>query len=162
MIHSLPRERLPFAVTHTLRLLRSFQRWTGRPLLSDAGPDGDPPDALAERLYHHPAVVLSHGTEADPMLNYGNEAALRLWETTWEALTMTPSRLTAEPVAQDERARLLAEAGKRGYLENYQGIRISLTGRRFLIEGATVWTVLDERDRIVGQAATFERWTSVS
>ena len=34
------------------------------------------------------------------MLNYGNRAALTLWEMSWEELTRTPSRLTAEPVAR--------------------------------------------------------------
>jgi hypothetical protein len=147
----------PFLILHTGRLLRSFRHWTGRDLLSGTGP----PEVLAERLYHHSAVVLSHGTEADPIINYGNAAALRLWETTWEAFTATPSRLTAEPVAREERARLLAEAARKGYLDRYRGIRISMTGRRFEIEGAIVWTVLDEDDRTVGQAAMFDRWRYV-
>ncbi len=154
--------RSPCVVTHTLRLLRSFQRWTGRPLIPDGGPESGPPEALAERLYHYPMVVLSHGTEADPVLNYGNAAALRLWEMTWDAFTTTPSRLTAEPVAREERARLLAEAARKGYAGGYRGIRISRTGRRFLVEGAVVWTVLDERDGVVGQAALFDRWTYVA
>lgn len=153
-----PMAQEPFLVEHTQRLLRSFRHWTGRSLM----PDTAPPVELAERLYHHPAVVVSHGAQADPILNYGNAAALRLWEMTWEAFTMTPSRLTAEPAARDERARLLAQAERHGYFENYRGIRIARSGRRFLIEGAIVWTVLDEGGRIIGQAATFDRWTYVT
>jgi hypothetical protein len=152
-----PRLSSPFLILHTRRLLRSFRHWTGRGLLSESGT----PEELVERLYHHPAVVLSHGIEADPIINYGNAAALRLWETTWEEFTTTPSRLTAEPVAREERARLLAEAAKKGHLDRYRGIRISKTGRRFEIEGAIVWTVLDEEDRTVGQAATFDHWRYV-
>jgi MEKHLA domain len=157
MRRDLPSGRELFLRTHTLRLLRSFRHWTGRDLLVETGS----PDELTERLYHHPAVVLSHGAEADPVINYGNEAALQLWETTWERFTTTPSRLTAEAVARDERARLLAEAADKGYLDQYRGVRISTTGRRFEIEGAIVWTVLDEAGRIAGQAATFDRWRYV-
>ena len=158
MTEPVPKERWPWVVTHSQRLLRSFRHWTGRELTADTGP----PEAAAERLYRHPAVVLSHGAEADPILNYGNAAALQLWEMGWDEFTKTPSRLTAEPVAQEERARLLAEAAKRGYLDHYRGIRISRTGRRFVVEGAIVWTVLDERERVIGQAATFDRWTHAS
>lgn len=157
VMRALPMERFPFLVTHTLRLLRSYHRWTGRELLAESGT----PDELAGRLWSHPVIVLSHGTEADPMLNYGNQAALTLWEMTWDEWIATPSRLTAEPVAQDERARLLADASRRGYLDHYQGVRITRTGRRFFVDDATIWTVLDEADRVAGQAATFHRWRHV-
>jgi len=154
-----PMPQEPFLIEHTQRLLRSFRHWTGRPLIPDAGPESGTPEEMAERLYQHHAVVLSHGTQADPILNYGNAAALRLWEMTWEIFTMTPSRITAEPVALEDRARLLAEAAQHGYLDRYRGVRISRSGRRFVIEGAIVWTVLDERDGVIGQAAVFDRWT---
>jgi hypothetical protein len=153
-----PMAQEPFLIEHTQRLLRSFHHWTGRMII----PDTAPPDELAKRLYHLPAVVVSHGAQADPILNYGNAAALSLWEMTWETFTTTPSRLTAEPAAREDRARLLVEAARNGYLDHYRGIRIARSGRRFLIEGAIVWTVLDERDRIIGQAAMFDRWTFVS
>jgi MEKHLA domain len=157
-MNALPHDRMPFLVEHTQRLLRSFHHWTGRSLIPDTAPQGE----LAERLYQHPSVVLSHGAQADPVLNYGNAAALRLWEMTWEEFTRTPSRLTAEPAAREDRARLLAEAARDGYLDQYRGVRLSRSGCRFLIEGAIVWTVLDERDRVIGQAAMFDRWTYVS
>jgi MEKHLA domain len=153
-----PVTQRPFLIKHTLRLLSSFHHWTGRALI----PDAANPERLAEHLYLHTAVVLSHGVGADPILNYGNAAALRLWEMTWEAFTTMPSRMTAEPAARDNRARLLADAANAGYLEHYQGIRVSRSGRRFLIEGALVWTVLDEQGGIIGQAAVFDRWTYLS
>ena len=37
----------------------------------------------------------------------------------------------------------------------------SATGRRFQIEQATVWNLIDEQDAIHGQAATFDRWTDL-
>ncbi|WP_460192787.1 MEKHLA domain-containing protein [Thermosynechococcus sp. FA-CM-4201] len=145
----------PPAVQQARRICASFQRWTGRSLLPDAAGDNL---GLAQQLFHWSQPVLSHGCEADPILNYGNQAALTLWEFPWVELVQLPSRLTAEPIAQEERARLLAEAARQGYANNYSGVRISRSGRRFRIENAWIWTVLDETGTSVGQAATFDQW----
>ena len=74
-------------------------------------------------------------------------------------LTRTPSRLTAGPVHRDERARLLARTLRDGYVDDYAGIRVSSTGRRFRIEQAIVWNLVDAAGVHRGQAATFDRWT---
>lgn len=145
----------PRRVDHAQLLLASFARLLGRELLPGDGSAAE----RAERLFHAPFVVVSHGTEADPVLNYGNRAALDLWEMDFEAFVQTPSRLTAEPVHRDERARLLARTTRDGYVDDYSGIRISRTGRRFRIERAIVWNVIDEDGRHHGQAATFDLWT---
>jgi hypothetical protein len=144
-----------FTVTWSQFLLDSFRRWIGRDLLPRTGS----PEEQAQALFAAPFVVVSHGTEADPILNYGNQQALDLWDLSWAQLTSTPSRLTAEPMNRDERARMLAMAEKQGYYSGYRGIRISSTGKRFLVEDATVWNVVDGQGIRVGQAATFARWT---
>ena len=113
----------------------------------------------AERLFNSTFVVASHGLQDDPILNYGNEAALDLWEMDWEQFTQTPSRLTAEPVNREERARMLEQAQTHGYISNYRGIRISSTGKRFLVERATVWTIQKPDGTPLGQAASFSDWT---
>lgn len=120
------------------------------------------PVEQAEALFHVPFVVVSQGTEPEPILNYGNRAALKLWEMTWDQLVRTPSRQTAEPENREERARMLALAAAQGFFVGYRGIRTSSTGKRFLVTDATVWNVLDGERRLVGQAATFSKWTSVS
>jgi hypothetical protein len=84
---------------------------------------------------------------------------LDLWEVTWEQFTATPSRLTAEPDSRPERERMLAQARKQGYYDGYTGVRISSTGRRFMVEQAVIWTVVDLAGSPVGQAATFSLWT---
>jgi hypothetical protein len=89
---------------------------------------------------------------------YGNAAALALWEATWEELTRTPSRLTAEAPERSERERLLAAVARDGFIDDYAGVRISRSGRRFRIRQATVWNLLDERGERCGQAATFAAW----
>jgi hypothetical protein len=138
-------------------LLASFEHWTGRALIT--AKDGD--EELAASLFVAPFVVVSHGTEADPILNYGNQVALRLWEMEWLEFCRTPSRLTAEPVNRAERERMLSEAAARGYCSDYRGVRISKAGRRFLVENAIVWNVVDGNGRQCGQAATFSKWTFI-
>ena len=111
----------------------------------------------AEALFQAPFVVVSHGLEEDPVLNYGNAAALALWEMDVASFTSTPSRKTAEPDQREERAAMLREAAVNGYFADYQGVRISSCGRRFRIERAVVWRLLDD-GRPAGQAATFSDW----
>jgi len=141
-------------ITHSQILARSLKQWTGRGLL----PVGYPAPEFAEKLFQAPFVLVSHGTEADPVLNYGNAAALALWEMSWAELTHTPSRLTAEAPNREERTRLLAAVTARGFIDDYSGVRISKTGRRFKIARATVWNLLTEDGRPGGQAAMFSEW----
>jgi len=143
-----------FVIAHTVCLARSLKHWTGRELLADISS----PRELAEQVFHAPFVLVSHGTEADPVLNYGNRTALALWEMSWEELTRTPSRLTAEAPNREERARLLAAVTQHGFIDDYSGVRISKTGRRFRISRATVWNLLAADGQPCGQAAMFDRW----
>jgi len=142
-------------IRHVQVMLDSFATRVGRELIAR---DGDPLEQ-ANRLYLASQVVVSHGTEADPVLNYGNRAALELWETDFAALTRMPSRLTAEPMHRDERARLLERTARDGFVDDYRGIRISSRGRRFLIERAIVWNLESADGEKLGQAATFDHWT---
>lgn len=139
---------------HTRLLRDSYRRWLGRELLAPRGTSLE--DARA--LFEAPFVVVSHGTEVDPILNYGNRTALELWEMDVDTLLQTPSRLTAEPVHRDERAKLLQRTTRDGFVDDYSGIRITASGRRFLIGRAIVWNLIDEEGQYAGQAATFSTW----
>jgi hypothetical protein len=141
-------------IAHSQTLRRCYQHFTGRELL----PQMSDPRELARRLFEAPFALVSHGTEADPVLNYGNTTALQLWEMSWTELTRTPSRLTAEAPLREERARLLAAVTKNGFIDNYAGIRISKSGRRFHINRATVWNLITPDGAPCGQAATFSEW----
>jgi hypothetical protein len=132
---------------HVTLLCTSFRRWTGRDLV--AGPDA------ARALWEAPFPVVSHGTQADPIFNYGNRAALARFGYTWAEFTLLPSRLSAEPVKRDERARLLAEVTAHGFIANYAGWRIAKNGERFLIQQGIVWNVVDAAGAYLGQAAKF-------
>ncbi len=135
-------------------LTRNFRQLLEKDLVASA----NTPEQLAQKLFHAPFVVVSHGTQADPILNYGNQMALQLWSISWDELIKTPSRLTAEALNRSVRAQMLEQAAKQGYIDNYQGIRISLTGQRFLIEQAIIWNLTDEFGKKCGQAATFSDW----
>ncbi len=151
--------RLPCAANgwltpHVTLLLDSHQRLTGRELLT---PDDDAV-ARARRAFEAPFVLLSHGLEADPLFNYANRTALDLFELDWPALLALPSRASAEALNQEARARLMRAVLERGYIDDYSGVRIASSGRRFVIEQATVWNVIDAAGRFHGQAASFANW----
>ena len=115
------------------RLLEaSYRTVVGRDLRTDAGGD----------LYDAPAALLMHGNEADPVFCYANRTAQRLWGLTWDEFIRLPSRLSAEPLVQAERDRLLARVRAHGFIDDYQGVRIAKDGTRFRISGAVVWMVV--------------------
>ncbi len=147
----------PNIVLWTQRLLDSHRHWTGRELIERVGGTTH----QARKLFEAPFVVVSHGVEPDPILNYGNQTALDLWEFSWDQFIQTPSRLTAEADNRAERGRMLEQAKANGYFDGYRGVRISSTGRRFLVEQALIWTVIDLAERPIGQAATFSHWSTL-
>lgn len=149
-----PDEGNGFLADHASLLTASYRHWTGRDLVDP----GLSSVAQARALYQAPFVAASHGTEADPVFNYGNRAALALFEATWETFTALPSRLSAEPVARAERERLLARVHAHGFIDDYSGVRISTRGRRFRIARATVWNVIDAAGAPRGQAVMFCDW----
>ena len=139
---------------HTQLLLDSFARLLGRELIDRDGT----PEQQARRLFEAAFVVVSADASADPLLTYGNRTALGLWEMDIETLRATPARHTAEPVHRDERQQLLDRTRDQGYVDDYAGVRISSTGKRFRIEEAIVWNLTDAAGAYFGQAATFDRW----
>lgn len=139
---------------HIKNLVESYNNLTGLTLI----PKNTNIVSLKTYFDQVDFVLLSHGTEEDPILNYGNQKALNLWEMTNSEFTQTPSRKTAEAPLQEERARLLQLVTTQGFIDNYSGIRISKSGKRFKINQATVWNVTDENGQKIGQAATFRNW----
>ncbi len=144
----------PQIVQWTQHLLDSYALLINQELI----PRDGSPHEQAKRLFNSPFVVASHGLQADPVLNYGNQTALNLWEMDWDTFTQTPSRLTAEPVNREERAHMLLQAQTQGYISDYRGVRISRTGKRFLVEQATIWNIQKPDGTALGQGATFSDW----
>lgn len=142
-------------LTAHLHLLHSsFRHYLGRDLAGLAWQGA----STAHALDTAPFVLLSHNTDADPIFTYGNKKALELFEMEWETLTQLPSRYSAEALLREEREHLLQTVNRQGYIDNYAGVRISSSGRRFLIRQAIVWNLRDAQGNYAGQAAYFDHW----
>ncbi|MFT5469031.1 MAG: hypothetical protein ACI8UO_004145 [Verrucomicrobiales bacterium] len=138
----------------TRLILDSYRHWLGSDLIERSGSE----ETDAENLFKVPFVVVSHDTSDDPILNYGNRAALQLWEAEPADFLKMPSRKTAEPIAREERARMLAETAAKGFIDDYSGVRITSKGERFFIPKAIVWNLVCDDGEHSGQAATFGEW----
>jgi hypothetical protein len=143
-----------FLAEHAALLLGSLRHCTGRNIVDNALPL----QQQAEQLFHASFVIASHDAAADPVFNYGNKTALALWEISWEDFVVMPSRLSAEPLHQAERRKLLTAVNANGFVDNYQGIRISAQGRRFIIRQATLWNLVNHDGSYCGQAVMFRHW----
>lgn len=145
---------------HSKLLVESYEKVIGKSIFEHYC-NSEAESGNAVRLFEAPFLVLSHGTELDPILNYGNRSALELWEMDWDTFTSTPSRLTAERGLREQREKLLEDSRQQGYSEGYIGIRISRTGRRFEIKNVRLWNVYDSNGIYHGQAAVFSEWSYI-
>jgi hypothetical protein len=135
-------------------IAESHARLTGHDLVARTG-------NLRDAMWNASAVIVAHGTEPDPLFFYGNRLALSLFEMDRAAFVGMPSRLSAEPMLREERARLLERVSLDGFIADYSGIRIAASGKRFRIERAVVWNLIDASGKCHGQAATFNCWTPI-
>ena len=138
------------------QLCSSYLRLTGKELAACADQA-----SLRRALWLAPRAIVAHGVEADPVFFYGNLCALQLFEMDFARFCRLPSRLSAQPLAQAERARLLERVARQGYVDDYSGVRVTGSGKRFLIEAATVWNLQDSAGNYCGQAATFSDWRAL-
>ncbi|QEP41726.1 MEKHLA domain-containing protein [Ectothiorhodospiraceae bacterium BW-2] len=134
-------------------ILSTLYRLTGRHLVDEELSEID----RYRSLYEAPVAVLSHNTAADPIFNYANKRAQRLFEFSWKQFTELPSRLSAEPLVREERARLLERVAQVGFIDDYRGVRVSSSGKRFLVEEAIIWNLVDDNNIYQGQAAALYR-----
>jgi len=135
-------------------LISSYRHWTGDELVAIGSDCGE----RAQALFRAKFAVVAHGVDVDPVFVYGNCTALELFELGWREFVELPSRRSAEPINRSERERLLAAVTAKGFIDNYRGVRISATGKKFSIERATVWNLVDECGVYRGQAARFDTW----
>lgn len=146
-----------FLAEHAALILVSHHHWTGRHLV---GPTLHPV-AAAQALYEAPFAILSHDDSGDPRFTYANLCAQQLFELPWGRFIGMPSRYSAEPVERAERERLLARVSAHGFVDDYTGVRVASSGKRFLVRNATVWNLVDRTHRFCGQAACLREWQFV-
>lgn len=144
----------PLLRAHVTLLCNSYRYWLSKPLLEGNLQGNDAVAALA----FAPFAVVSHDTAPEPVFNYANQLALSLFEMDWAEFTALPSRASAEPVNQAKRTELLEQVSRHGFIENYSGVRIAKSGRRFMIEKTTIWNLIDDAGEYRGQAAMISEW----
>jgi hypothetical protein len=136
-------------VTRATVILDSFRRCVGRELIDRSGDAAED----ARRLFDLPLAVLAHDTSPVPLLDWANLAAARAFDATPETLLGRPSADTAPADATADRRALFDVLARQGFVTGYSGVRISLTGRRFIIENVTVFALVDEAGHPAGHAA---------
>lgn len=141
-----------FLQQQTRLICSSYAHLTGRRLWENETGD------MASRLFEADFAVLSHDTRPEPVFNYANRTAMRLFAMNWDEITRLPSRYSAEPMLREERAGFLECVSRYGFIDDYSGIRIAKDGRKFMIENATVWNLLADDGRLCGQAAMIPQW----
>lgn len=130
-------------------ILDSYRRLLGRDLFDrtgDAAADARHLDAL-------PIAVLAHDTATPPVLDWVNRAAAAAFDAAPADLVGRPSAATAPPDAAADRRQLFISLRERGVVTGYSGVRVSLTGRRFVITDVTVCELRDRDGRAAGHAA---------
>ena len=143
-----------YYIDHIKLVADSLHHWTGRSLVRGGIIDAE----MAREIFEAPFALVSHGVESDPIFNYGNQTALELFELVWSEFIKLPSRYSAEPVEREARKQLMERVSTHGYVDDYSGVRVAGTGRRFYIRRATVWNLVDGNGVYRGQAALFDAW----
>jgi len=144
-------------INHGQLLCSSYQHWTHKQLITN---NLDPKKIIFE-LYTAPFAIVSHGTEEDPIFNFGNKKALDLFELDWEHFIQLSSCKSVETTNLKQREELMQRVSNDGHMVDYSGVRISSTGKRFNIEGATIWNIIDRNGKYHGQAAMFKNWSYI-
>jgi len=160
-------------LNHTILLNQTYKDKTGKDLMvgvddtisaqHTALADGDAGQQHTQHaLFHAPFCCCSH--DGEDTFNYGNKAALALFEMEWADFVGMKSLKSAAHTAdeedqatQAERRALLDNAAKEGLITNYSGVRVSSKGNMFRIEDATVWTMNNNEGLKIGQAVRFDR-----
>ncbi|WP_066735852.1 MEKHLA domain-containing protein [Cupriavidus sp. D384] len=135
-------------------LASSYARLLGKPLVPQPMPTAEAAAWLYETA---PFAILAHDIAPDPVFIYGNKAAQQRFEYDWDEITRLPSRLSAEAPNREERQRFLERVRQHGYESGYKGVRITRSGRRFMIEEATLWQMFDADGVLHGQAVIIPR-----
>jgi hypothetical protein len=149
-----PSKNNDFLVQHINIMRYSFEYFTGKQLGSPKLSDTE----NAEELYNAPFALLTHTADDDPIFNYANLTAQKLFELSWYDITKLPSRKSAESPNQNDRNSLLAKVAENGFVDNYTGIRITANDKKFIIKKGIIWNLIDKNGNYYGQGAKFKFW----
>lgn len=147
-------------ISHVSLLDRSLKRLTGRGLYERMKVQPSSPKGIYNTVcLNERFVLISHGTEANPIYNFGNVAALQAFMRSWHDL-MIPSAESVVLRSQDETLRneLMQKVTDHGFVEGASGIRVRGDGKFIKLVDAVVWNCYDDdNSTYIGQAAFFDR-----
>jgi hypothetical protein len=145
-------------IMQNLLLIESYFRKTGRPLFDQEVEIQD----VAQLLWEAPFALLSHDASEDPKVTYANKVGLELFEAEWDEMIGIESKNTAREEGdinhREERAAMLREALQKGFVDDYQGVRVSLKGNEFRILDATIFSIESPGGEAMGQGAVLRLW----
>jgi MEKHLA domain len=144
-----------FQEAHVLHLLECLKIRSGIDLVRDLN---IPAANAGEYVFNAPFFLISQDAQEKPVLTYGNGSVLRQWEATWEQLMSMESSKTANTANQAQRNEAMERVAKFGYVTDYGGDRVSLTGKEFSIQNGIIWNLFDLNDaerHPTGRAAFF-------
>ncbi len=151
---------MPKKLELTDQLLQSYKNAFGKPLL--ICPDVDDYHRLqSQELFILKKIVIAHDKQDDPCLIYANASALQLWQMSWDEMIGMPSRQTAPKDAQRQRQAILNKAITKTAIKGYRGIRVNKKGEKFFIDNVKIWTIWDNDNSAIGQAASFASWWNI-
>ena len=156
-------------LTHIRLVDNSLRLWTGKGVLERMGMttvDADQRDDQNgdyEQVYLNDRYVLiTHGTEDDPIYNFANRAALAAFWRPWDDMVRLPSSqsVVLRSVDASKRIELMKSVTDNNYVENATGIRVRDDGKFIQLVDAVVWNIVDDDDdrTYIGQAAFFDRY----
>ena len=90
------------------------------------------------------------------MFVFSNPASREAFGYTREEFLKIESRRSAEEGEREGREELLRRVRERGYVDDYEGVRVRSDGVRFEIRDALVWNLVGEAGVYCGQAAAFD------
>jgi hypothetical protein len=103
-------------------------------------------------------VVISHGTQDDPIFNYANEAGLKFFDYSEEEFVQLQSKYsTPDGFLRADRTVIVERVRDQGWVIIDKAVRQNKSGDCFLVHRILFFNVFDDDGKRIGQAATFDR-----
>lgn len=131
----------------------SLEQYYGKSLYDELSVSG--PGAIHNNERY---VVISHGTQDDPVYNYGNKAGLLFFGYPEHEFVQLPSRYSAPSGAlRQDRSQIVQHVLDHGWTIIDEAIRQNKARESFRVRRILYFNVNDDDGKRIGQAATFDR-----
>ena len=130
---------------HVSILDNSLRKLTGKGIRERIGLDEkENGDIYKDFCMDERFVIVSHGTEDDPIYNFSNVAGMEAFVRSWDEFIELPSRLSVVLQTKDEESRiqLMRKVTDDGFVEGASGIRVRGDGQFIKLVDAVVRDLL--------------------